>query len=65
MAQKDGILYIAGGWMQYSSGYTGYNGPSSYLLRMHSPPSKLTIDKMSRYGASVIEFIKEFPNFSR
>lgn len=32
VAQKDGILYIAGGWMLYSSGYTDYNGPSSCLF---------------------------------
>ena len=29
VAQKDDMLYIAGGWMLYPSPYTNYNGPSS------------------------------------
>jgi len=36
VAQKDGILYIVGGYMLYSSAYSNYNGPSSYILLMRS-----------------------------
>jgi len=46
VAQKDGILYIAGGLMQYSSPYAGYNGPSScspFECTTSSPFSELTI----------------------
>ena len=36
VAQKDGILYIAGGLMLYPSPDLGHNGPSSYPIRTHS-----------------------------
>ncbi|KAG0638422.1 hypothetical protein HOY80DRAFT_1078462 [Tuber brumale] len=36
VAQKNGILYIAGGWMQYSPPYENRSGPSSYALWMHT-----------------------------
>ena len=46
VVQKDGILYIAGGWMLYSSGHTDYNGPSSCPIRMHNlPPFARTNDE--------------------
>jgi len=41
VAQKDGILYIAGGLMLYPSPDLGYNGPSSYPIRTHSLPLSL------------------------
>ena len=38
VAQKDDILYIAGGHVNYLKKYKYYNGPSLYPLRMYNPP---------------------------
>jgi len=36
VTQKDGMLYIVGGWMVYRSPYSNYSGPSSSLPRLHN-----------------------------
>ena len=36
VAQKDGMLYIVGGWMTYPFEYSSYDGPSLCLLLMHN-----------------------------
>jgi len=36
VAQKDGVLYIVGGWMTYPLEYSTYDGPSLWLLLMHN-----------------------------
>jgi len=45
--------------MLYSAGYGGYDGPSSFLLRIQDllSLSKLTIHNVLRYCSSVIECV--------
>ncbi|CUS14139.1 unnamed protein product [Tuber aestivum] len=56
MAQKDGMLYIAGGWMLYPSPYTGYNGPNTVLR-------SLNLSKSFQTSLDSVNYIRteEFP----